>query len=180
MIVMLERRAVLPIKAENLCQMVPICSKCWVVLFAFLAKHCQCTKHHTKSFTDMRCSRLWVKILEQKHSTLPSDSATLWNLRNCPAIGLQSLTKAGQNKPVLTKKHMQKSKIYHIHNLILYSQWLPIVASWATNQKHMSYPVGSMLPTRIGSYWILWTDIAIDHLVFPMFIAVFFMKWLRQ
>ena len=173
MIVMLERNAVLPTIAGNygLCQMVPICSKCWVVLFAFLAKYCQRTNYHTKPLTDMRFSRLWENTqtktlyMWQTYSTLGHLVTSHWSAVT------QKQDKTNRSSQ---KKHMQKSKIYHIHNLILYSPWLSMVVTWATNKKHMSSPVGSMLPTRIGSCWILWTDIAIDHLVFPMFIAVFF------
>ena len=113
--------------------------------------------------------------IQTKHSTFTCDSATLWNLRNCPAIGQDKTNRSSQ------KKHMQKSKIYHIHNLILYSPWLSMVVTWATKKNQIFSPVGSMLPTRIGSYWILWTDIAIDHLVFPhVHRCLFFVKWLRQ
>lgn len=140
MIVMLERNAVLPTIAGNygLCQMVPICSKCWVVLFAFLVKHCQCTNHHTKPLTDMGCSRLWentqtntLHVTNVLHSRPPCDKPLV-----C------SHSKAGQNKPVLAKKNTCK-RVRYITSII----WFYI---------HLDFPWLHPEQQRRTKYFLQW------------------------
>ena len=151
MIVMLERNAVLPTIAQNygLCQMV------------FLAKHCQFTDHHTKPLTDMLSPRLWEN----------TQTKTLYMWQTCSTLG-HLVTSHWQDKTNRSsqKKHMQKSKIYHIPDSIFTLTFHGCILS--NKEEPNIFSSGFYATNKIGSCWILWTGTAIDHL-FPMFIAVF-------